>query len=362
MDFGLLLVPFFTGLAAFSLAVFNNLEAVNIGSLNVPGAVSGSSGFTSDVLIKRMVDRMQQIEAEAQSRADSKQVIAQDDGGAAAVLGDFFQLTPLLRVVQSSLGLIPYTLSGEILVRDKELEMVLRGSDSKNHLTMIRARAPSGDVRGLIDKAAYESMRMIDPVLLASYQFKRDYLTRDFILTQDVIRQALTSEDVKSHKWVLNLWGVVQYQESDFNGAIDKFRRALEVDPYYTSPMLNWGVVLARQGNHVGAIEKFLQLTKVWRRGDHVDTLAAAYCEWGFSLALLGKTEEAFAKFRKAVEVDPTFSDTYSSWAEVLSAVGRTDEAQRMTEEALKLSPVDKVYTDNLVGRIQRLPAVASSH
>ena len=45
----------------------------------------------------------------------------------------------------------------------------------------------------------------------------------------------------------------------------------------------------------------------------------------------------------------------------MLSAAGRGDEAQLMTARALQLAPVETVYTDNLVGRTQSLPAVATN-
>ena len=363
MDLGFLMVPFFTGLAAFSLAVFNNLEAVNIESINVPGAVSAKSGFTADIVIKRLADRMHDIEVQSLTRADAKEVMVQDSGGSAAVLGEYFNLTPLLRVVQTSFGLIPYTLSGEIVQDKHGLVMVLRGSDNKtNHTTLIRQTAAADDLPGLIDKTAYEAVRMIDPSLLAAYQFKKDFLTRDFTKTENVIHRALASDETASHKWMYNLWGIVLYQEADNAGAVDKFQKALEIDPTFVSPLYNWGVVLARQGHHEEAIGKFNAVIQNWRRTDPVETLAAAYNEWGFSLALLGRTDQSIAWFRKASELAPGFSDVYTTWAEVLSASGHADQAHQMTAKAIALAPVEKVYTDNLVGRIQHLPAMATSH
>ncbi len=362
MDLSFIMVPFFTGLVAFSLALFHNVSAINIESITVPGSISSKSGYTADVVIKRLVDRMRTIELEAGTRADAKQVMVKDKGGSAAVLGDFFNLTPMLRVVQTSFGLIPYTFSGEIVVNGNELEMVLRGSDDRHKETLIRESSDLGDVPGLIDKVAYEAVRMVDPSIIASYQFKKDYLTHDFTPTEEVIRRALALDDKRPHKWVTNLWGIVLYQETDNEGAIEKFKQALEIDPTFASPLLNWGVVLARQGKYQEAIGKFMQVVEKWNSGDHAENLAAAYSEWGFSLALLGHTDEAYAKFRQATEADPTFADVYSSWAEVLSAAGQADNAQLMTARALRLAPVERVSTDNLIGRIQTLPAVAGRH
>ncbi len=362
MNFRWLAIPLLTGLAAFTLAVFHNVEGVNIEGLSLPAAMTGKTGFTSDIVIKRLADRMQTIEAQAQSRASARDVMIQDDGGAAAILGDYFELTPLLRVVQTSFGLIPFTFSGEIVVRGKEMEMVLRGHDSvTDHDTIIRVQAPEDDLLGLIDKAAFEAVRLVDPTMLAAYQFKKDYLTRDFTRTEDIIRRGLIQGREDSKKWLYNLWGITLFQEADRDGAVEKFRKALEIDPTFTSAALNWGVVLARQGKHQEAIAKFSDVVNNWRRSDSTETLAAAFTEWGFSLALQGQTEAAIAKFRQATKTDPAFSDVYSAWAEVLSAAGRGDEAQLMTARALQLAPVETVYTDNLVGRTQSLPAVATN-
>jgi len=362
MDLGFLAIPLFTALGAFSLAVFTNVEAVNIESISVPSSVASKTGFTSDVVVTRLADRMQQIEHQAQTRADAKEVMAHDEGGTAAVLGEFFELTPLLRAVQTTFGLIPYTFSGEIVASGDNLEMVLRGRDNHEHETTIREGVEGRDVPKLIDKVAYEAVRMIDPYLLAAYQFKKDYMVRDFTTTETVIRRALAAPEARDQKWMLNLWGVVLYQEADREGAIDKFRQALDLDPTFASAMFNWGVVLAREGKLEDAIDKFQAVVLGWKRGDPSDTLAAAYTEWGFSLALLGHADRAYAKFQKASEADPELSDVYTSWAEVLSAQGNPEEAQKMTARAVELAPVEKVYTENLVGRIQSLPAVAASH
>ena len=360
MDLRFLLVPVFTGMAAFTLAIFNNVDAINFESLNVPGAAVGNTGITSDFLVKSLVDRMAEIEAQAQSRADATPVVVQDDGGSAAVLGQYFGLTPLLHVVQTSFGLIPHSFSGEIVIEGKEMEMVLRGQDAAHNESLIRTRAAVGDINTLVDRTAYEMMRVVDPTLLAAYQFKKDYLTRDFTPTESVIRRALASGDVRSHKWVMNLWGIVLYQEGDFNGAIDKFQAASDLDPTFLSPVLNTGVVELRQGKREEAISHFKRVVSQWTRRDYPDVLAAAYSEWGFALALMGRTADAESKFRQAIAADATFSDVYSAWAEVLSATGHPDEAQKMTAQALKLTPMEKVYTDDLVGRIKILPAAAT--
>ena len=177
---------------------------------------------------------------------------------------------------------------------------------------------------------------------------------------RELIRRELANTDTRNHKWMNNLWGMVLYQQADRGGAIEKFKAALAIDPNFASPLLNWGVVLARQGNNEEAIEKFRLVTSNRRNDASPATKAAALAEWGFSLALLGRYDQAFDRFNEAIKTDPAFSDVYASWAEVLSALGRTDEAARMTAKSLKLAPTEVVYTENLIGSVQNLPATAS--
>ena len=108
------------------------------------------------------------------------------------------------------------------------------------------------------------------------------------------------------------------------------------------------------------AIERFRAVTTNRKSDASTATLAAIYSEWGFTQALLGQYDQAFAKFRKSAEIDPGFADVYASWAEVLSALGRADEAASMTERSVKLAPSEVIYTENLVGPVQSLPATPS--
>ncbi|MBV5336218.1 tetratricopeptide repeat protein, partial [bacterium] len=87
-------------------------------------------------------------------------------------------------------------------------------------------------------------------------------------------------------------------------GAVAKFHHAEEIDAKFLSPMLNEGVVLARQGKHDEAIEKFKAVTGSYYAGKNASTVAAAYSEWGFSLALIGQYNGAFSKFELAAQTD----------------------------------------------------------
>lgn len=360
MDLGILIAPLTMITMAFGFAVVSDTQTVHIDKITLPAAVGG--GYTPDVVIAELADGMHEIERQAQSRATARGIELSGHKGPLIVLADYVKVTPLIRVAQESLGLIPYTFSGEVVVTNNNmLEMVLRGHGASHRPVRITTRAPMDHVSELIKSTAYEAMRVVDPYILAAYQFKRDFRTRDFTPTLSIISRELAEGDSPNAKWMYNLWGMILYQQSDRVGAIEKFKAALDIDPKFASAMLNWGVALARHGANQEAIEKFRHVVEDRSCDVTPPTKAAAYAEWGFSLALLGHSEEAFAKFQKATAVDPGFADVYTSWAEVLSTLGRTKEADAMTKRAIRLAPTEVIYTENLVGPVQHLPATAST-
>ena len=360
MDLGFLTVPLTMAAMAFGFAVISDTQTVHIEKINVPASVSGPTGYTPGVIIAHLADEMRAIEHEAHTGAHARSIQLQGEKNWLMVLADYVKVTPLIRVAQESAGLIPFSFNGEIVMRGTDLEFVLRGFDDNNKPEYIATRGPADQLPALLKETAYEAMRVIDPYILAAYQFKRDHRTRDFTPTLEIIRRELTNTDTHNHKWMYNLWGMVLYQQADRASAIEKFKAALALDPNFASPLLNWGVVLARQGNNAEAIEKFRLVTTNRRNDASPATRAAAQAEWGFSLALLGRYDQAFAKFNEATATDPAFADVYASWAEVLSSQGRTEEAAKMTARSLKLAPAEVVYTENLVGSVQNLPATAS--
>jgi Flp pilus assembly protein TadD len=359
MDLGILTLPLTVAALAFGLAVVTDTQAVHIERISVPSEVAVATGYTPEVVNSRLADEMHDIEQQAHSKAQAREIELGGEKGPLVVLADYLKVTPLIRVAQETAGLIPFSFSGEIVVRGKELEFVLRGVDASKKPNYISVRAPADQMKRLIHDAAYEAVRVVDPYILAAYQFKKDFATRDFTPTIEIIHRELAKPDTTYSKWLYNLWGIVLYQQADRAGAIEKFQAAIAQDPDFAAPKLNWGVVLAREGNNQDAIEKFQDLVSDPKSEASAAALAAAYSEWGFSLALLGHFDDAFTKFKQATKADPTFGDVYSSWAEVLSVLGRSDEAAKMTARSLKIGN-EVIYTENLIGPVQRLPATAS--
>lgn len=360
MDFGILTIPLVTLAMAFGFAVFTDTQTIHFEYVDVPESLSHETGYTPAVVITKLADGMQEIEREAFTKAEARQVELHADQKASSVLGEYLGVTPLIRVVQESAHLIPYTFSGEMVRHHDDVEFILRSYDAHHNRTRISRTANAEHMKDLVAEMSYEAMRVVNPYILAAYQFKRDRLTRDFTPTLEILRRELDNHESKYAPWLHNLWGMVLYQQNDRQGALEQFEEASHLDANFLSPRLNIGVVQARLGDHGAAIDNFNEVVFHPGAGQNPAVKAAALSEWGFSLALMGRVSEAYAKFEAATRADPNFSDVYSSWAEVLSAQGRREEANMMTAKALKLAPTEVIYTENLIGAIQNLPATAS--
>ncbi|MEI6986648.1 MAG: tetratricopeptide repeat protein, partial [Rhodospirillaceae bacterium] len=196
MDLGFLMVPLTMAAMAFGFAVVSDTQAVHIDKIALPAAVGGAaSGYTPDVFVASLVDEMHTIVEEARSRAGARGVQLANNKSALIVLADYLKVTPLILVAQESLGLIPYRFSGEITAVGKDMEIVLRGHGAGEKSSRVVEQAPVDQLPQLIKTTAYEMMRAVDPYIVAAYQFRKDFKSRDFTRTTDIIERELANRD-----------------------------------------------------------------------------------------------------------------------------------------------------------------------
>ncbi|KKM67514.1 hypothetical protein LCGC14_1470380, partial [marine sediment metagenome] len=115
--------------------------------------------------------------------------------------------------------------------------------------------------------------------------------------------------------------------------AIEKYKKATELNPEYADAYINWGISLAGLGKREEAIEKYKKATEL------NPEYALAYSNWGISLAGLGRHEEAIEKYQKAIELNPEYVEAYSNWGLSLYSLGKHEEAIEKYKKASKLAP-----------------------
>jgi superkiller protein 3 len=72
----------------------------------------------------------------------------------------------------------------------------------------------------------------------------------------------------------------------------------------------------------------------------------------GYVLARQGRTDEAIAEFRKAIDVDPKFTPAYNNLADALAQQGKLEEAEQYYKRSLAAKPSAAVY--NALGVVLR--------
>lgn len=138
--------------------------------------------------------------------------------------------------------------------------------------------------------------------------------------------------------WAANLIGVLERDDGNIDTSIEWFERSITIagelgPPDFTPPINNWGNSLGRLGRHEEAIEKFKKATEI------EPTYTVAWNGWGNSLGRLERHEEAIEKFRRATEIDPGFLYAWNGWANRLSYLGRHEEAIEKYQRAIDLDP-----------------------
>jgi TolB-like protein/Flp pilus assembly protein TadD len=160
---------------------------------------------------------------------------------------------------------------------------------------------------------------------------------------------------------------ILQYLDSDWNGAAAEFRRAAELAPGDVSPKANLSVVLMTLGRTEDAVQLIRDALKI-------DPLRAQfYADLASYQILLGQLPQAEQAMRRAVELDPTGFNYYQalSFISILrgDAKSALAEAQRESRQpyrdlnvalAMQVSP-DRAAADaalkNLIDKYATIAA-----
>ena len=152
-------------------------------------------------------------------------------------------------------------------------------------------------------------------------------------------RRAIALDPAIAYPW--NGWGNILHDLGRHDEAIEKYRRAIELAPGNGAPWNNWGSTLGALGRHEEAIEKY-------RRSAELDPDSAPpWNGWANSLGGLGLHEEAVEKYRRSIELDPDLAPPWLGWGNSLSELGRHEEAFEKYAETLSLDPAFSLAAQN---------------
>ncbi len=147
--------------------------------------------------------------------------------------------------------------------------------------------------------------------------------------------------DPKMSEAYLNL-GMLLLDKEEDAAAVAPLRKAVELLPAQSRPRYLLAVALDRSGNHAGAAESFEVLIHL----DPNDITALDYLGW--AALREGKSEEAEARFRRALEVQPKGSEALKGLAHSLDAQ-KKPEAAGAYRDYLELMPNDSESRARLI-------------
>jgi Flp pilus assembly protein TadD len=134
--------------------------------------------------------------------------------------------------------------------------------------------------------------------------------------------------------------GVALGQTGDINGAVERFRQAIALDPTNAGVRVDIGIALVQMGDLNGAAGQFSQAISL------DPASASAHNGLGMVLARMGNLIGAATQFRQAVAIDPSFGKGCINLGMALGQMGDMNGAFQQFRQAATLPPKD---TDALI-------------
>ncbi len=128
-----LLIPIFTVMAVVGLAVAVDNSTVIFDPITVPPEWE-NRGYTSTVVTSRLTDKIRRMNDQAESFKRGRGVRLGTDKTVTQELGSYLNLAAPIWIVRKEMGLIEFTVGGEIVLKDKgegTYQFLLRSSSLK---------------------------------------------------------------------------------------------------------------------------------------------------------------------------------------------------------------------------------------
>lgn len=206
-------------------------------------------------------------------------------------------------------------------------------------------RLDEGDYRGALE--LYQSALIkIEEFSDTFPDWKRDYVAYKRRECVDKIESSIArlgpreQRELEARKVYLK--AVEGLREEEIEDAIDKLKKALEINPDYFDAQ--WMIANAYEmlGDNDKAIASYRKAAEI----DPSNSLP--HQSLGELFEGMGRHKEALEEFKKAAQVTPgnIAPYIYSSW--VYINMGKMDEALAVSKEALELDPHNKVIHNNI--------------
>ena len=130
-----------------------------------------------------------------------------------------------------------------------------------------------------------------------------------------------------------NIQGVSNAALQRYDAAIDSYRQAIKINPYYPDSYSNMGSALKGKGYLDAAIDSYKQALKI--KPDY----AEAYYNMGISLHEKDDLDAAIKSYKQALKIKPNYAECYSNLGVAFQDKGDLEAAMGSYKQALKIKP-----------------------
>ena len=159
------------------------------------------------------------------------------------------------------------------------------------------------------------------------------------------LRLAVPEQLTAWENYHLGMSNVLSLGRPNYSRAVDHFRRAISIDPWFARAHAGlshtnwWQLVQQNQDIGVDAREEMFRAADEAVAADPLDPFAALVR--GRSAWLAGRFDEARGWFTRSIDLSPSFGMAHGALANLNNLAGEVDAAMPHVEKAIRLSPID---------------------
>jgi tetratricopeptide (TPR) repeat protein len=132
---------------------------------------------------------------------------------------------------------------------------------------------------------------------------------------------------------VFNSLGVIYFNREMYDEAIREYQKALEIKPDFAEAHMNLGIAYAKKGMYDEAIRENQKALEI------KPDFAEAFCNLGDVYRDKGMYDEAISEYQQILYIDPDNAESYNSLGVAYFKKGMDDEAISEYQKALELKP-----------------------
>ncbi len=173
---------------------------------------------------------------------------------------------------------------------------------------------------------------------------KRAFEENDLVRAEKLLREAIGSG--ANYADIQYILGLIYHRWGKYNQAVERFERALAINPEYTEALLSLSITHNDMGRYEEARAAYQRANQSVVRSGHPSEgnlfrgkIANLHAELGGLYLALGHYQDAIEEYRKALRVAPSYPDLRLKLATALREAGRLREGLAEVEQVLSAHP-----------------------